>query len=59
MIFLPDYSRNLGQLSNMGGDLETETATKHAMHFGFGSMVQFAFDYRKAFGESPSETLKH
>jgi AraC-like DNA-binding protein len=47
------------QRSLLGGDLETETVTKHAMHFGFGSMGQFALDYRKAFGESPSETLKH
>ena len=46
------------QRSLLGGDPETETVTKHAMHFGFGSMGQFALDYRKAFGESPSETFK-
>lgn len=35
------------------------TVTDVAMRWGFGHLGRFAADYRRWFGESPSETLKH
>ena len=34
------------------------TVTEVAMHFGFFHLGQFARDYRQAFQELPSETLR-
>jgi transcriptional regulator GlxA family with amidase domain len=34
------------------------TVTKTALDCGFGHLGQFAIDYRKSFGESPSTTLR-
>ena len=42
----------------LGADPKSETITQLATNYGFNSMGQFAVDFRKAFGESPSETLK-
>ncbi len=36
-----------------------KTVTVIAMEYGFFHLGQFAVDYRKMFGESPSETLRH
>ena len=36
----------------------TETITAVAMRFGFHELGRFAADYRAAFGESPSETMR-
>lgn len=35
-----------------------ETVTQLAMQFGFQQLGRFAVDYRKRFGESPSDTLR-
>lgn len=36
----------------------SETVTTVAMRFGFRELGRFAADYRAAFGESPSETMR-
>lgn len=36
----------------------TENVTELAMRFAFHALGRFAVDYRAAFGESPSETLR-
>jgi AraC family ethanolamine operon transcriptional activator len=36
----------------------SETVTAVAMRFGFHELGRFAADYRAAFGESPSETMR-
>ncbi len=38
---------------------EGGTVTEIAMQYGFFHLSQFAQDYRKSFGERPSETLRH
>ncbi len=38
---------------------EGKTVTDIAMKYSFFHLGQFAVDYRKIFGESPSETLRH
>ncbi len=38
---------------------EGKTVTVIATEYGFFHLGQFAVDYRKMFGESPSETLRH
>jgi AraC-like DNA-binding protein len=35
------------------------TVTDTALRYGFGHLGRFAVDYRKLFGEVPSETLRH
>jgi AraC-like DNA-binding protein len=42
-------------LERAGGD---ETVTDIAMKWGFGQLGRFAVEYKKEFGESPSDTLK-
>ena len=42
----------------MLGKEGAETVTDAAMRFGFRELGRFAVDYRAAFGESPSETLR-
>lgn len=37
---------------------ENETVTGIAMKWGFGQLGRFAVEYKKEFGESPSDTLK-
>jgi transcriptional regulator GlxA family with amidase domain len=39
-------------------DAATETVTQVALRFGFRELGRFAVDYRAAFGESPSDTLR-
>ena len=38
---------------------EGKTVTVIAKQHGFLHLGQFAIEYRKMFGESPSETLRH
>jgi AraC-like DNA-binding protein len=40
-------------------DCRLTTVTEIAMCFGFGELGRFSVEYRKAFGESPSQTLHH
>ncbi len=45
--------------SLMAARREGGTVTEIAMQYGFFHLSQFAQDYRKSFGERPSETLQH
>ena len=40
-------------------DGASENVTQVALRFGFRELGRFAVDYRAAFGESPSDTLRH
>jgi transcriptional regulator GlxA family with amidase domain len=40
------------------GTTNLDTVTQVAMRFGFRELGRFAADYRAAFGESPSHTLR-
>ena len=40
------------------GTTNSDTVTQVAMRFGFRELGRFAADYRAAFGESPSQTLR-
>jgi len=40
-----------------GANGEPTTVTEIAMHFGFLELGRFSVEYRKLFGESPSQTL--
>ena len=42
----------------MGSEPDATTVTDVAMSFGFGHLGKFAIAYKKAFGESPSVSLK-
>ena len=42
----------------LASDADAETVTRVAMRFGFRELGRFAADYRAAYGESPSETLR-
>ena len=46
------------QRSLFAADRNETSVTQQALRKNFCSMGQFAVDYRKAFGESPSETLR-
>ena len=37
----------------------SESVTRIALDAGFRQLGRFAVEYRKRFGECPSETLKH
>ena len=41
----------------MCADAELVTVTEIATCFGFGELGRFSVEYRKVFGESPSQTL--
>jgi len=41
----------------LSGDAALATVTEIAMSFGFAELGRFSVEYRKAFGESPSQTL--
>lgn len=41
----------------LGVDCELTTVTEIATHFGFVELGRFSVEYRKRFGESPSQTL--
>jgi AraC-like DNA-binding protein len=41
----------------LGADYELTTVTEIATHFGFVELGRFSVEYRKLFGESPSQTL--
>jgi AraC family ethanolamine operon transcriptional activator len=43
----------------LASDADEETVTRVALRFGFRELGRFAVEYRAAFGESPSETLRH
>jgi AraC-like DNA-binding protein len=42
----------------VSADAAAETVTQVALRFGFRELGRFAVDYRAAFGESPSDTLR-
>jgi transcriptional regulator GlxA family with amidase domain len=41
----------------LSADCELATVTEIATHFGFGELGRFSVEYRRLFGESPSQTL--
>jgi AraC-like DNA-binding protein len=43
----------------MSADSKRATVTEIATSFGFVELGRFSVEYRKAFGESPSQTLHH
>jgi AraC-like DNA-binding protein len=43
----------------LSADYELTTVTEVAMCFGFVELGRFSVEYRKIFGESPSQTLHH
>lgn len=57
MTFLKQRRLDAVQRSLMGTYAESDTVTQHAVRFGFHHLGQFSLDYKRAFGESPSETL--
>jgi transcriptional regulator GlxA family with amidase domain len=42
----------------LSADVRSQTVTQVALRFGFRELGRFAVDYRTAFGESPSDTLR-
>lgn len=56
--FLKQRRLEAAQRSLFAADRNETTVTQQALRYNFCSMGQFAVDYRKAFGESPSETLR-
>jgi transcriptional regulator GlxA family with amidase domain len=48
----------LARQALLSPDAGCKTVTEVATHFGFRELGRFAVDYRTAFGESPSETLR-
>jgi AraC-like DNA-binding protein len=42
----------------MAANPKQNTVTHLALEFGFHHLGQFSVDYKKTFGESPSETLR-
>jgi transcriptional regulator GlxA family with amidase domain len=49
---------NAAREALLASDADRESVTRVAMRFGFRELGRFAVDYRAAFGESPSETLR-
>jgi AraC-like DNA-binding protein len=43
----------------LSGDAALATVTEIAMSFGFAELGRFSVEYRKAFGESPSQTAPY
>jgi AraC-like DNA-binding protein len=43
----------------LAGDREETSVSNVALDHGFGHLGRFSADYRRAFGELPSETLRH
>ncbi len=43
----------------LAADRKRVTVTEIATSFGFGELGRFSVEYRKVFGESPSQTMHH
>jgi AraC-like DNA-binding protein len=59
MAFLKERRLELAQRALLAADPKSTTVTEIATKLGFFHLGQFSKDYRKAFQELPSETLRH
>lgn len=58
MAFLKERRLEQAQRALLGADSESTTVTEIATRLGFYHLGQFSKDYRQAFQELPSETLR-
>ena len=57
--YLHTLRLNLARQALLAADAGCKTVTEIVTRFGFRELGRFAVRYRRTFGESPSETLRH
>jgi AraC family ethanolamine operon transcriptional activator len=56
--YLRDARMKLARRALLSAEIFPQSVTEVAMQFGFRELGRFAADYRSAFGERPSDTLR-